>query len=49
MERENSNNERMGNIYMKAPEQWDDLISTVRAFVEEAQKQIQEKVYKNNK
>lgn len=49
MERGNSNNERMGNIYMKAPEQWDDLISTVRAFVEEAQKQIQEKVYKNNK
>ena len=36
MERGNSNNERMGNIYMKAPKQWDDLMSTIRAFVEEA-------------
>lgn len=49
MERRNSNNERMENIYTKEPEKWEDLINTIRKFVEEARNQSKEGVYKNNR
>ena len=42
MEQRDSNNERMGNIHMKEPEQWDDLVNTIRTFVAEAKKQRKE-------
>ena len=42
MEQMDFNNERMGNIHMKEPEQWDDLVNTIRAFVAEAKKQRKE-------
>lgn len=42
MEQMDSNNERMGNIHMKEPEQWDDLVNTIRTFVAEAKKQRKE-------
>ena len=42
MEQMDFNNERMGNIHMKEPEQWDDLVNTIRTFVAEAKKQRKE-------
>lgn len=42
MEQRDSNNERMGNIHMKEPEQWNDLVNTIRTFVAEAKKQRKE-------
>jgi len=49
MEQRNPNNERMGNIYTKAPEQWETLINTIKKFMAEAKNQSKENVYKNNK